>query len=479
MSKTVQIPRSAPEAQGVSSAGILQFLEAVEKDVHEMHSLMLVRHGNVVAEGWWSPFKPEYPHMLYSLSKSFTSTAIGIAVAEGRLTVNDKVLDFFPEDAPKKVNEFLAQMRVKQLLSMSTGHDEDTTRYLHESKDGNWVRAFLERPVRFKPGTHFLYNTGATYMLSTILQKVTGMKLIDYLTPRLFEPLGIEGATWETCPRGINTGGYGLKVKTEDIAKFGQLYLQKGIWDGKCLVPESWIVEATSKQVSNGCDPDMDWDQGYGYQFWRCRHNIYRGDGAFGQYCIVMPDQDAVLAITSGLPDMQLVLNLVWKHLLPAMEQGKQKANPKVHQQLSEKLSSLELPEPEGKTSSPRMEAISGKTYQINANRMKIETVRFDFQGDETCVVTVGSPLGKQSVTCGMGKRVQDTSGLFIGASQRVEARAVWIAAEKLVLTIRYVESPHFFTITCRFTKQAVQLNGNVNVAFGPTRFPILSGRYE
>ena len=157
-------------------------------------------------------------------------------------------------------------------------------------------------------------------MLSAIVQKATGKTVLDYLKPRLFEPLGIEHPTWETSPQGISTGGYGLSIRTEDIAKFGQLYLQKGKWHGKQLVPAAWVEAATARQTSNGSNPKSDWDQGYGYQFWRCRHGAYRGDGAFGQYCIVMPEQDAVIAITSGVKDMQAVLNLVWDKLLPAMQ---------------------------------------------------------------------------------------------------------------------------------------------------------------
>ena len=180
--------------------------------------------------------------MLFSLSKSFTSTAVGMAVAEGRLSVDDPVLSFFPDEAPRKPGENLAAMRVRHLLAMSTGHDQDTTEHLYRRRDGNWARAFLARPVAHAPGTHFLYNTGATYMLSAIVQKVTGQTLLEYLRPRLFEPLGIEGATWETCPRGVNTGGFGLSVKTEDIARFGQLYLQRGVAGpaGVCCRKRGW-----------------------------------------------------------------------------------------------------------------------------------------------------------------------------------------------------------------------------------------------
>ena len=163
------------------------------------------------------------------------------------------------------------------------------------------------------------YNTGASYMLSAIIQRVTGQTLLEYLRPRLLEPLGIEGATWQTCPRGVNTGGFGLNIKTEDIARFGQLYLQRGVWQERRLLPEAWVADASAAQVSNAANTEVDWQQGYGYQFWRCRHGAYHGDGAFGQFCVILPDQDAVVAITAGSPNMQAVLNLIWTHLLSAL----------------------------------------------------------------------------------------------------------------------------------------------------------------
>src|SRR6476659_10029224 len=171
-------------------------------------------------------------------------------------------------------------------------------------------------------------------MLSAAVQKATGQTLLDYLKPRLFDPLGIAKPTWEASPQGISAGGYGLSVRTEDIAKFGQLYLQKGKWNGKQLVPAAWCEEATARQTSNGSNPKSDWDQGYGYQFWRCRHGAYRGDGAFGQYCVVLPEQDAVIAITSGLRDMQAVLNLVWNNLLPDLKPAALPADATAEKQL-------------------------------------------------------------------------------------------------------------------------------------------------
>ena len=230
------LPRSSPEAQGVSSAAILSFIEAADKSIDSLHSFMLLRHGHVVAEGWWAPYDAQSPHVLFSLSKSFTSTAIGLAISEGKLSVDDEVLKFFPDDAPAEPGANLKAMRVRDLLRMNTGHETEPPRPPNQS----WKKAFLNHPVRFKPGTHFLYNTSATYMLAAIVEKTTGMPLLDYLRPRLFEPLSVENPTWEKSPEGITVGGYGLSVRTEDIARFGQLYLQKGNWRGKQLIPAAW-----------------------------------------------------------------------------------------------------------------------------------------------------------------------------------------------------------------------------------------------
>lgn len=315
---SISLPRTTPESAGIPSAAILAFVEASERAGCDLHSFMLVRHGRAIAEGWWAPYAPDRPHMLFSLSKSFTSTAIGLAIAEGRLTLDDPVISFFPEDLPRRLGQRWPAVRVRHLLSMSTGHLKDTLERTQRLRHTHWVKSILEQAVRREPGTHFVYNNGASYLLAAIIRQVTGMNVREYLLPRLFEPLGIAEPTWETCPRGINCGGWGLSLKTEDIARFGQLYLQKGLWNGARLLPEAWIEAATSVQIANGDDPNSDWAQGYGFQFWRCRHGAYRGDGAFGQFCVVMPTQDAVLAMTGGMADMQRPLNLVWELLLPA-----------------------------------------------------------------------------------------------------------------------------------------------------------------
>jgi CubicO group peptidase (beta-lactamase class C family) len=337
----IRLPRSTPEAQGMSSERIREFIEAANSKVDTLHSVIIVRHGSVVAEGWWKPEAPDKKHVLHSLSKSFTSTAVGFAVAEGKLSIDDPVLKFFPDEAPAEQSSNLKGMRVRDLLTMSTGHQAEC-KFTAETP---WVTTFLAHPVPHKPGTHFQYNSPATYMCSAVVQKVTGQTVLDYLKPRLFEPLGIENPEWGTSPQGITVGGWGLHIRTEDIAKFGQLYLQKGKWNGKQLILESWINEATGRQVSTGSDPDRDWDQGYGFQFWRCRHGAFRGDGAFGQFCVVLPQQDTVIAITADTKDMQAELNVVWDKLLSAFQSESLPANPDAVAKLKQALDGLTVPE--------------------------------------------------------------------------------------------------------------------------------------
>lgn len=239
-----ELQRSTPEAEGVSATAISTFLDSVAVGKHEFHSLMLLRHGKVIAEGWWNPYRPDLRHSLYSLSKSFTAAAVGFAGAEGKLSLSDKAVSFFPNELPDTVSSYLQQLTVKDLLTMSVGQEPDPTGIV--AQDTNWVKRFLRVPIKYQPGSRFLYNSTATYMLSAIVSKVTGQKVIDYLQPRLFEPLGIAKPDWEESPQHINTGGWGLRLKTEDIAKFAELFLQKGKWNGKQILPQGWAEEAST-----------------------------------------------------------------------------------------------------------------------------------------------------------------------------------------------------------------------------------------
>lgn len=468
------LPRATPQSVGVDPSAVLAFIEGIERKYGGLHGFVLLRHGQVAAEGWWEPYGPEYPHMLYSLSKSFTSTAVGLAVEEGRLSVDSRVTSFFKDDLPAVISPNLRAMRVRHLLSMSTGHEKDATNPMRSAPGGDWVRAFLSLPVEREPGSLFVYNSAATYMCSAIVQKLTGMTVLDYLRPRLFEPLGIENPTWEKCPKGINTGGWGLKVTTEDIARFGQLYLQRGKWRGRQLVPEAWVAQATSKQISNGSNPNSDWNQGYGYQFWRCRHNAFRGDGAFGQYCVVMPDQDAVLAITSGLGDMQGVLDLAWEHLLPGMTASSAAAGRA--EALEERCEKLALPVPQGKAASPIAARVSGRVYRLDSNPEGLTAAEFVFRGDR-CTLQLRTAEGERRLRIGLDDWARGIAPLLEYPQSKVAGRGAWTADDTFVASLCYYETPYIETVTCKFSGDGVAINRKMNVNFGPAEKPALIGR--
>jgi CubicO group peptidase (beta-lactamase class C family) len=465
------LPRSRPEAQGVSPAAVLDFVRAADQKLDSLHSFMLLRHGHVVAECWWAPYSAQSPHALFSLSKSFTSTAVGIAAAEGKLSIDDPVLKFFPDDAPANPSANLKAMRLSDLIRMSTGHQTEPPR----RPDEPWVKTFLAHPVPFKPGTHFLYNTSATYMLSAAVQKATGQTVLDYLRPRLFEPLGIEHPTWEASPQGITAGGYGLSIRTEDIARFGQLYLQKGKWNGKQLVPETWVAAATARQTSNGSNPASDWDQGYGYQFWRCRHGAYRGDGAFGQYCVVLPEQDAVIAITSGLRDLQAVLNLVWDKLLPGMKTAPIPADDVTQAEMERTLKSLGLRVP-ANSGIPAKSA--GRTYAFPTNAGKLETIALEYASKDGEMRLVARVDGKErSIGCGHEVWKKGRAAWGRVPEQPVAAAGGWTADDTYTARLCFYETPFIATVRLKFSGDEVSYESEMNVGFGPTRDAALVGK--
>lgn len=480
MAASYSFPRSTPEVEGIRSSAISRFVDALEepgRHLEAVHSLMLLRHGEVVAEGWWSPYDPGSNHMMFSVSKSYCSTAIGIAVGEGLLSVDDPILPFFPDDAPANPSANLQAMRVRHLLSMNTGHHEDTTGAVFAATDESWARTFLSLPVDHEPGTWFVYNTGATYMLSAIITRLTGQSLLDYLRPRLFDPLGIEHPTWDTDPQGISIGGSGLHIRTEDIARLGQLYLQQGAWNGVQILTPSWVAEATTAHSDNSnTQTNPDWIVGYGYQFWRCRHGGFRGDGAFGQYCLVLPEQDAVLAITSGLLDMQAVLDKVWDILLPAFEPEPLPEDAPAVEALREKLASLVLRQPTGNASSAEAEAWLNRQWHLTDNPLGITAITLT-PHDSHMEIRLDGVAGQQELTAGFDSwqtgaiRLPDPrSGLIdlttqdgepvaaSGAWSRPNAYELWLAFTSGV----YGQAWHF-----DFTDNRLVITIEPNVAWG------------
>ena len=484
--KATMLPRSVPEAEGVSSDNITQFIDAASKSKTEFHSFMLLRHGKVIAEGWWNPYRSNLKHTLYSCSKSFTATAIGFAVQEKKLSLDDKVTSFFPNDLPDTVGKFLSELTVKDVLIMSDGMEPDPS-FVVAAKDTNWIKGFLATPILHEPGSVFLYNSLGTYMLSAIVQKVTGQSTLDYLKPRLFDPLGIKGEDWETDLQGINTGGWGLRVKTEDMAKFAELFLQKGKWNGKQVLPASWVEEASTMKImqnpnaTQSVKDSSDWLQGYCYQMWRCRHNAYRGDGAYGQFMIVMPEEDAVLAITAETADMQDEINLVWKYLLPAFRKNKLPADAAAEARLKEKINSLALPLPQ-KNTEAMAATINGKTFIASSNDMHLQNISFNFTKD-LCRVIFQTNTGVYPIFFGAGMwqeaetnmpgpslttgAIENTSMIY---PAKIAGSYTWKDAHTLELVLRYIESPHTERYTCHFNDNKLAIDAERSLDFGKNK---------
>jgi CubicO group peptidase (beta-lactamase class C family) len=423
------LPRSTPAAEGVSSVGVTAFLDAAEADPGiALHSLMILRHGQVIAEGWWAPHRPTDARQLYSVSKSFTATALGLAVAEGRLALADKVVDHFPESA-SAAGPLVRTMTVEHLARMATGHHADTLPAMtHGGDRTDPVHAFLGLEPESPPGSVFAYNNGATYTLGAILQARTGQSLTDYLQPRLFDPLGIAPPFWDTMGGPRQIGFAGLHLTTEDVAGFGLLWAQGGRWQGQPLLAPDFVAAATRALTPNPGEPVPDWQQGYGYQFWRSRHG-YRADGAFGQFCLVLPEQDAVVVITSETEVMQPLLDLVWQHLLPAF------AGPGGDDdELAERLGRLTL-RVEGQGAYPADDWMTARAVVPAAD------------GDGWSL-TLEDADRSLAIECGDGRWRRTSAPAGGDRVLVVEAQGRWPDPDTFVAELVLVQSAHRFTVT-------------------------------
>ncbi len=483
---TSSLPNSGPEAQGLPARAVQNFVEAAESAGLELHSFVLLRRGHLIAQGAWAPFSLEQPHALFSVSKSFVSTAVGLAVGEGLLSIDDPVLSFFPEFRPEVVSAHLAAMRVRDLLTMTTGHArglaESLTGVLQEGQPQPWAQTFLTQSVDFQPGTHFVYNSGGTYMLAAIVERLSGQPLLGYLRPRLFAPLGIGEATWEPNAEGVAVGGWGLSLRVEDMACLGELYRQQGVWKDRqalgeevrpwrlkdqSILSEDWVEQATSAQVGNQVQGDgggpHDWNQGYGFQFWRCQHGAYRADGALGQFIVVMPGQEAVLAINSAVDNMQSVLDLVWTHLLPAFEPGPLTPEPGALERLQHKCASLELPPVAGLLDSPFAVRLGGRSYTFEPNVLGLTELRLGSLSGQA-ELTLSTAEGSFPIMAGMGTwavnhtRFDHVSTLDPSKDRRVAACAAWTAPDALEVHLNYLNTAATHVLKLRFEQGGEKL---------------------
>lgn len=468
---TKPLMRSTPEAEGLSSRAV----EALLKNFCEMgrrgallHGYVLLRHGKVISEGHWAPCSPAMPHQLFSLSKSFTSSAIGIAQGEGLLTIDDKLVDFFPEYLSDKVTVRMRRVTLRNLLTMASGHGVcAVSRYGVDNPGTQWVRNFLEDELPYEPGTKFIYNSGATFMLSAVLQKVTGARLSDYLRPRLFDPLGFGAIQWEQNPDGIDIGGWGLWLTTEEIAAFAQLWLRSGVWNGRQLIPSDYVAMASRKQIENATIPwggPPDWNQGYGFQFWMCRYNCFRGDGYAGQIALMMPEHDIALGITAGSNDIQAELDAAFTALMPAVRHRALAEDPAALASLRAAEASLAIPL--GASGGVTV-AFSAERFKMDDNKLRLSDVSVspDLSGNAV-VVRLGYYNRTAEFRAGFEKEVVTKTAFVYAEPLEVAAKAVWNSGKELVVTVLPLGTPSLFTLRFVFEGSKLTLRHSTPIWF-------------
>ena len=378
------IQTSLPGKQGVDAGGVLGFIDAIEEapDI-EPHGLIIQRHGKRIVEAYWRPHDRGRSRLLYSLSKTFTGTALALQIGEGRLSLEDRVSDYLPE-LFDTADDGLRDLRIRHIASMATGHNRETWQEARERDPRDAVRGFLQIPPDAEPGTLFAYNQPPVLTLATILQRLAGESLTAYLRPRLFDPLGIGEVSSRQYRPGIDYGFSGIYTSLDAVARLGQLYLDDGKSDGRRLLPEGWVSQASSVQVANPANIEPDWRQGYGFQLWMSRHG-YRGDGACGQYMVVLPEYDAVIAMFSCTANMQAVLDLMWTHLLPAMANEITGAE-KVDVALADRLESLALPTAAARYGGHAPGALSG-SFRVAPGAKSHSTIdSIDLQGSRMLI---------------------------------------------------------------------------------------------
>ena len=412
---------------------------------------MVLRHGHVVAEGWWAPHTPDRTRLLYSLSKSFTSTAFGFALAEGLLGLDDTVVSHCPEFADQISNPRSRAITLRHLASMASGHTRDMWAEVMAHDPQEPVRGFLMLPPDEEPGTLFAYNQPCTYTLASVIQRAAGQTLTQYLRPRLFDPLGIDEVGWQSWPPGGPELGFtGLFARTEDVAKLGLLYLQCGRWGTTQLIPESYVEQATSRQIETPNEGTENWTQGYGFQFWMSRHG-YRGDGAFGQFCVVLPEHDAVVAITAGTSNMPGVLDHVWKHLLPGFGSGPH--NQEQQAELHQRLQGLSLGPCVAQPSPSRWEDWTDGSFPVAPARegsaatplTSVELKREDGQLE----VTITEPDNALTFPVGAADWLTSAPRDKHGNRVPVSASGGWQDDHTLRVEAIFLESPHRMDLTC------------------------------
>lgn len=461
-----ELEHTTPEAVGVDSKAITDFINEINEKKLGLQSFTVVRHDKVCAQGFFKPYSKDIPHVLYSMSKSVTSTAIGFAVSEGLINLNDRVSDFFSE-YPMSKRPFNRMITVRMLLTM---HTDKLITVLEEKENTDWINNFMGATFLLPPNTKFNYISENTFMLSAIISKVTGMSVLDYLYPRMFEPLGIEKPFWEADGQGNSAGGWGLYMKSEDIAKFFLPYIHDGRWiDGTQLIPEVWVREATRKQVNSVSDGFIDNMCGYGYQFWKNPiANSFRADGLFGQRCFMFPEYDALVVLNCGEAEDYKVMKVFWKYFPECFKYGVLDENKEEYSKMLEAIEACHTEDLEATERNYELEQkISGRLIECKTSEFvsvisisitqmlykkpgKINAIRLTFEDDKLIFYWKEKEY-ENTIEVGMNGEYGVSEITLGDLHYHTYSKASWQEDGSLKVWIRPVETAHVRKFTFIF----------------------------
>ncbi|HET6968433.1 MAG TPA: serine hydrolase [Ornithinibacter sp.] len=433
--------RSTPEDQGIPSDAVLRMVRRWEAEDNEPHGVVVVRHGTVVAEGSWAPYRAGGVQLVYSVSKTFLACAVALAEEAGLLARDERLVDVFPESAAT-TGPRAARLTLEDCLRMSTGHHVDTLDTVHGLAGGGEesVSLFLATEPEEDPGSWFLYHNGASRVLALAVQRRTGQRLVDYLRPRLLDPLGVTDCAWTTWA-GTDLGFSGFHLTTEAVARLGLLLLQDGVWEGRRLLPAGWVATASAALADTAHHPGTaDWLVGYGHQLWRCRPDGFRADGAYGQFAIVLPAHDLVVATTACTETTQEVLDAVWEELLPTLAEHPLPADPGAHARLGAALEAAALPTTASAAPPPNGSGPWTFSHTPSPEHPRLTAVEVRAAGDGwRLVVDDGGPL---HLACGDGRWPDAVDSPFV-------ATGGWVEPGVFEATVVAVETPHSLHLRC------------------------------
>ncbi|MDR3191567.1 MAG: beta-lactamase family protein [Treponema sp.] len=440
-----------PENLGIPSEAVLGFIEHLERRKLCMHSIMILRHDRIAAEAHYPPFTGDSPHRMFSSTKTFVSMAVGLLIDEGKISLRSRMADFFPEYLPENIHPYTAEMTVRDLLLMATPYEHTT----YTVKDPDWARTFYTARPSHRSGTVFNYDTSGTVALNALVEKLSGQNLLDYLRPRLLDPLGFSPGVW--CverPEGGAWGGSGLVCSVHELARFGLFLLHRGNWQGRQLVSASYMAEATSPLIDNRVSTSTPETQfGYGYQIWCTRHGGYGAYGMGSQLAVCLPEKDILLVTTADTQSIQgghdIILDAFWTGVYPRIEKGKLSENGEALAKLRDKLGRLEFPALDGEASSPRQKDLDGGNYLFDGNPMKITRVRFGFTGDQGCM-KYSNATGDHEIRFGLGNYLEGSFpethyfggriGVPSGRGFRYKASGAWFNPSSLTIYLYIID---------------------------------------